>query len=79
MKDTKMFFVSLTKYSIIIWFIWKRLFRKIKNLLTSTVQAVRGNIKPQCCCSNLAIAPSIQQDFSQYYRIFSSTVLTLSQ
>ena len=43
----------------------------IKNLLTSTVRAVRGNIKPR----SLAIARSIQQDPSL---IFALAGLTLN-
>ena len=44
----------------------------IKNLLTSTVRAVRENIKPRSCCINLLIARWIQQDLVWYFPIHPS-------
>jgi hypothetical protein len=47
----------------------------IKNLLTSTVRAVRENIQPRSRCIDLAIARSMQQGLGC---IFSRIALTLS-
>jgi hypothetical protein len=44
----------------------------IKNLLTSTVRAVRENIQPRSCCIDLAIARSIQQDLGWYFPVLPS-------
>ncbi len=48
----------------------------IINYLSSTVRAVRENIKRRSCCIDLAIALSTQQDLGL---IFFRTALTLSQ
>jgi hypothetical protein len=44
----------------------------IKNLLTSTVRAVRENIQHRSCCIDLAIALPIQQDLGWIFPVLPS-------